>query len=127
MKERPIRRGDIYYADLPPEEDGSVQAGSRPVLITQSNWLNRRSTTVIVAMVTSQIKRLDLSTHVLLPMVKGLPKQSMVMAEQRKTISKEKLIQYRCTLDTATMKRVTRALKESERDEETEKRKYGRK
>ena len=120
MKKRPIRRGDIYYAELPTEEDGSVQAGSRPVLITQSNWLNRRSTTVIVAMVTSQIKRLDLATHVLLPIIKGLPKQSMVMTEQRKTISKDKLVQYRCTLDADTMKKVTRALKESERDERCE-------
>lgn len=115
MKKKIINRGDIYYADLPEEEDGSVQAGSRPVLVTQSNFLNRRSTTVIVAMVTSQIKRLDLPTHVLLPMIKGLPKQSMVMAEQRKTISKEKLIQYRCTLDGETMKKVTRALRNSEK------------
>ena len=120
MKRRPIRRGDIYYADLPTEEEGSVQAGSRPVLITQSNWLNRRSTTVIVAMVTSQIKRLDLATHVLLPIIKGLPKQSMVMTEQRKTISKGNLIQYRCTLDKETMKKVTRALKESEKDDRYE-------
>lgn len=115
MKKKIINRGDIYYADLPEEEDGSVQAGSRPVLVTQSNFLNRRSTTVIVAMVTSQIKRLDLPTHVLLPMIKGLPKQSMVMAEQRKTISKDKLIQYRCTLDRETMKKVTRALRNSEK------------
>ena len=117
MKKRPIRRGDIYYAELSKEEDGSVQAGSRPVLVTQSNWLNRRSTTVIVAMITSQIKRLDLATHVLLPIIKGLPKQSMVMTEQRKTISKDKLVQYRCTLDPLTMKKVTRALKESEKDD----------
>ena len=115
MKKKIINRGDIYYADLPEEEEGSVQAGSRPVLVTQSNFLNRRSTTVIVAMVTSQIKRLDLPTHVLLPMIKGLPKQSMVMAEQRKTISKDKLIQYRCTLDRETMKKVTRALRNSEK------------
>ena len=120
MKKRPIRRGDVYYAELPAEEVGSVQAGSRPVLVTQSNWLNRRSTTVIVAMVTSQIKRLDLATHVLLPIIKGLPKQSMVMTEQRKTISKDKLVQYRCTLDPETMKKVTRALKESERDDSRE-------
>jgi len=120
MKKRPIKRGDVYYAELPAEEVGSVQAGSRPVLVTQSNWLNRRSTTVIVAMVTSQIKRLDLATHVLLPIIKGLPKQSMVMTEQRKTISKDKLVQYRCTLDPETMKKVTRALKESERDDSRE-------
>ena len=51
--EREIRRGEIYYADLPDEEVGSVQAGIRPVLITQCNRLNRNSPTVLVAMVTS--------------------------------------------------------------------------
>ena len=112
---RDINRGDVYYADLPGDNEGSVQAKSRPVLVTQCNWLNKRSPTVIVAMITSKNKRLDLPTHVLLPMIKGLPKQSMVLAEQRRTVSKENLIQYRCTLDDNTMKRVSRALRISEK------------
>lgn len=112
--ERRIKRGDIYYADLPAEELGSVQAGKRPVLITQCDRLNRTSTTVLVATVTSKLKRPNDETHVVLPMIKGLPRQSMVMAEQRKTISKSQLLEYRCTLDHQTMKRVTRALRASE-------------
>ena len=44
MDKRKVRRGDIYYADLPKEEKGSVQAGRRPVLITQCDRLNRTST-----------------------------------------------------------------------------------
>ena len=43
-------------------------------------------------------------------MLKGLPKQSMILAEQRKTISKTQLICYRCTLDRKLMKQVTKAL-----------------
>lgn len=112
--QRKIRRGDIYYADLPSEEKGSVQAGIRPVLITQTNRLNRTSPTVIVAIVTSKLKRPDELTHVVLPMMKGLSKQSMVEAEQRKTISKTQLLDYCCTLDEETMKEVTRALHYSE-------------
>jgi mRNA-degrading endonuclease toxin of MazEF toxin-antitoxin module len=49
-------------------------------------------------------------------MIKGLPRQSMVEAEQRKTISKTQLLEYRCTLDAKTMKRVKRALRISERE-----------
>ena len=115
---RPIRRGDIYYADLPQTEEGSVQSGTRPILITQCNRLNRTSTTVIVAIITSKLKRPDDETHVVLPMIKGLPKQSMVEAEQRKTISKTQLLEYRGTLDDETMKKVTRALRASEKEDE---------
>ena len=112
MTDRKVRRGEIYYADLPETESGSVQ-----VLITQCDRLNRTSTTVLVAIVTSKLKRPDDETHVVLPMMKGLPKQSMVEAEQRKTISKSQLLEYRCTLDHQTMKRVTRALRNSEKDD----------
>lgn len=112
---RIIRRGEIYYADLPDEEVGSVQAGARPVLITQCNRLNRNSPTVLVAMVTSKLKKPDDEVHVVLPMMKGLPRRSMVMAEQRKTIAKSQLLEYRCTLDDETMKKVTRALRLSEK------------
>ena len=79
--------------------------------------LNRTSTTVLVAIVTSKLKRPNDETHVVLPMMKGLPKRSMVEAEQRKTISKSQLLEYRCTLDHQTMKRVTRALRNSEKDD----------
>lgn len=115
IKERKIKRGDIYYANLPVEE-GSVQSGRRPVLITQCDSLNKNSTTVLVAIITSKLKRPDAGTHVVLPMIKGLPRQSMVEAEQRKTISKTQLLEYRCTLDAKTMKRVKRALRISERE-----------
>ncbi len=112
--DRKIKRGQIYYADLPAEEEGSVQAGRRPVLITQCNRLNRTSTTVVVAAVTSKLKKVNDPVHVVLPMMKGLPKQSMVEAEQRKTISKSILREYCCTLDERTMKKVTRALRQCE-------------
>ena len=53
MTDRKVRRGEIYYADLPETESGSVQAGRRPVLITQCDRLNRTSTTVLVAIAVS--------------------------------------------------------------------------
>lgn len=116
MNDIPVRRGQIWYADLPDEEIGSVQSGRRPVLVTQSDRLNRNSTTVVVAIITSRLKRFDDPAHVVLPIMKGLPMQSMVEAEQRKTISKSQLLDYRCTLDNKTMARVTRALRRCEMD-----------
>lgn len=113
------KRRNILRRSSLETESGSVQAGRRPVLITQCDRLNRTSTTVLVAIVTSKLKRPDDETHVVLPMMKGLPKQSMVEAEQRKTISKSQLLEYRCTLDHQTMKRVTRALRNSEKEDNT--------
>lgn len=115
QEKRKIRRGDIYMAELPEETIGSVQAGTRPVLITQNNWMNDRAPTVLVATVTSVIKRLDLKTHVLLPKIVGLPKQSMVMTEQRYTLDKKSLKEYRCHLPDDVMRQVDRAIRISEK------------
>lgn len=110
---RKIRQGDIYYVDFP-ESTGSVQKGIRPVVITQSNHLNRNSTTFVCALVTSRIKRLDLKEHVLLPNIKGLPKSSMVMAEQRATVALEQLLDYKGSVDWLTFTKINRALRKCE-------------
>lgn len=124
---REIRRGDIYDASLPDEEIGSVQQGRRPVLITQGNWLNRKSPTVIVAMVTTKIKNPGMKTHVVIPMRKGLRQDSMILAEQRKTISKTQLRSYRCTLTEQEIKAVKRACLASESDDERHRQRRNRK
>lgn len=115
MKIKKVRQGDIYYANLSKKTKGSVQAGNRPVLITQCDELNRGSTTYIAAAITSQIKRPGYKFHVVLPKMKGLPKQSMVLAEQRMTISKEDLIEYRCSVNPVTMKKVYKAVSATEK------------
>lgn len=92
-----IRRGDIYLADLGTKADviGSEQFGVRPVLITQCNRQNDRSTTYIIVIITSEIKKTRMDTHVILPMVKGLSRQSMACCEQRFTIGRLRLLEYR--------------------------------
>lgn len=115
-KDKQIRRGDVYYAELPCNK-GSIQAGMRPVVVTQYNGLNRYSPTVIVAAITSKLKKTDAPYHVVLPMIKGLPKESMVLAEQRFTLNKTDLVEYRCTLDKRVMRAVTEALHETEKDD----------
>lgn len=113
---REVRRGDVYYARLP-DNDGSVQAGMRPVIITQTNWLNRTSDCVIIVPLTSEIKNPGWNCHFILPKIKGLPKQSMVLGEQKTTISMDKLERYRCRVDKEIMKCVTRAVKAAEADD----------
>ena len=57
-----VKRGDIYYADLSPVV-GCEQGGIRPVIIIQNDTGNKHCPTVIVAAITSQIKK-PLPTHI---------------------------------------------------------------
>ena len=89
-----VKRGDIYYADLSPVV-GSEQGGFRPVLVVQNDVGNKYSPTVIVAAITSRMKRAKMPTHVPVRMESGrLPKNSIVMLEQIRTIDKVRLVNF---------------------------------
>ena len=60
---QPIKRGEIYCADLSPVV-GSEQGGIRPVLILQNDTGNRHSPTTIVAAITGCPTKAELPTHV---------------------------------------------------------------
>jgi len=93
-----IRRGDIFYADLNPVI-GSEQGGRRPVLVIQNNVGNHESPTIIIAPITSQIKKTYMPTHVSIATGIGLPARSMVLLEQIRTIDKKRLGHYVTALD----------------------------
>ena len=105
-----IKRGDMYYVDFNPVV-GSEQNGIRPAIVIQNNMGNRYSPTYIVAAVTSRLSgKSDLPTHVLLSDVKGLPRKSVILLEQIRTIDNSRICSYITTLDSHTMKRVDEAL-----------------
>ncbi len=87
-----VKRGDLYYADLSPVL-GSEQGGVRPVVIIQNDVGNKYSPTVIIAPITSQMNKTKLPTHVALSASNeyGLPKNSVVLLEQIRTIDKMRL------------------------------------
>ena len=86
-----IKRGELYYADLSPVI-GSEQGGVRPVLVLQNDIGNKYSPTIIVAAITSQINKAKLPTHIELDAQSyGLPKDSVVLLEQIRTIDKKRL------------------------------------
>ncbi|MBR2334540.1 MAG: type II toxin-antitoxin system PemK/MazF family toxin, partial [Clostridia bacterium] len=81
-----IKRGEIYFADLSPVV-GSEQGGVRPVLVVQNDVGNKYSPTIIAAAITSQLEKAKLPTHIQLPAEKyGLPKDSVVLLEQIRTL-----------------------------------------
>ena len=86
-----IKRGDMFYADLSPVI-GSEQGGIRPVLIIQNDMGNKYSPTVIAAAITSQIGKNRLPTHIEIDSKDvGLKAESVVLAEQIRTIDKSRL------------------------------------
>ncbi len=105
-----IRRGEIYYADLSPVV-GSEQGGVRPVLIIQNDVGNKYSPTVIVSAITSQLGKAKLPTHIELPADRyNLPKNSVALLEQIRTLDKRRLQEKITTLSPDKMREVNKAL-----------------
>lgn len=105
-----IKRGDIFYADLSPVI-GSEQGGIRPVLIVQNDIGNKYSPTVIASAITSQINKAKLPTHIELSARDyGLPKDSVILLEQIRTIDKRRLREKIGHLDDELMEKVNDAI-----------------
>jgi mRNA interferase MazF len=105
-----VRRGEIYYADLSPVV-GSEQGGIRPVLIVQNDIGNKYSPTVIISAITSQINKAKLPTHIEISATEyGLPKDSVILLEQIRTIDKKRLKDKIGYLSPEMMKKVDEAL-----------------
>lgn len=105
-----VKRGDIYYADLSPVI-GSEQGGVRPVLIVQNDTGNRHSPTVIVAAITSQMGKAKLPTHIeLAAQSYGLPKDSVILLEQIRTLDKRRLRERMGRVEGEIMEQVDAAI-----------------
>ena len=105
-----VKRGDIFYADLSPVV-GSEQGGVRPVLIVQNDTGNKHSPTVIAAAITSQTGKARLPTHITLAAGSvGLPKDSVVLLEQVRTLDKRRLREHMGRVDDRVMRQVDNAI-----------------
>ncbi|MBQ7226771.1 MAG: type II toxin-antitoxin system PemK/MazF family toxin [Clostridia bacterium] len=105
-----IKRGDIFYADLSPVV-GSEQGGIRPILVLQNDVGNRYSPTIIAGAITSQLMKARLPTHVEVTSGSfGLPRDSVILLEQIRTLDKRRLKTKLGSLDEQTMNRVNKAI-----------------
>lgn len=110
MDNNSVKRGDIFYADLSPVV-GSEQGGIRPVLIVQNDTGNKHSPTVIAAAITSQTGKARLPTHITLTAGSvGLPKDSIVLLEQVRTLDKRRLREHMGRVDDRVMRQVDNAI-----------------
>ncbi len=107
-----IKRGNLYLYDFGSNE-GSIQSGLRPVLVLQSDRFSR-SPTVIVAAVTSAIKKQYLPSHVIIEAQFGLQQDSMVMLEQIRTVNRSDLQKYIGSIDDeAVWRKINNAIKKT--------------
>lgn len=105
-----VKRGEIYFADLSPVV-GSEQGGVRPVLVIQNDIGNKYSPTVIVSAITSQLTKAKLPTHIELSSDScHLPKNSVVLLEQIRTLDKRRLREKITVIDERKMKEINRAI-----------------
>src|SRR5574344_620597 len=88
-----IRRYDIVQADLG-QVVGSEQGGIRPVLIIQNNTGNIFSSCTIVMPLSSKLKSLNQPTHTLIrkSVDTGLKTDSVLLGEQMRVISSQRII-----------------------------------
>ena len=109
-----IRRGEIYWADLDPVRGHEQAGGSRPVLIIQNDVGNQYSGTTIAAAITSRISKKRLPVHVEIPAQEsGLPKDSLVLLEQIRTLDMGRLKRKAGELPAYKMREVDIALHKS--------------
>lgn len=101
---RNLKIGDIYLVHF--DGSGNEQKGFRPGLVFQNNVGNEHSPNLIVLPLTSALKKTNQPTHVFIPEEVGLRKDSMVLCENPKCMSKDKLGEYITTLPEEYMAQV---------------------
>ncbi len=106
-----IKRGGIYLVDL--NSDPAAQQKKRPMLVVQNDQGNTAGSTTIVVTLTSVIPSQVFPFHVHLP-ADVLGKPGVVLCEQMKTVSLERVDPYPVAVCSANlMEQVDEALRMS--------------
>ncbi len=106
-----MTQGEVWFAVLDPVR-GSEQAGTRPVLILQSNPLNAFLRTVIVIPFTTNLKWARFPFCVHFPAAEaGLPAESVALCHQMRIIDKSRLLRRLGQVSETTMAKVEQAIR----------------
>lgn len=102
-----INQGDVYWVGLG-EPSGSGPGYRHPHVVIQNNVFNRsRINTVVVCVLTSNLKRAQAPGNVLLEKGEAnLPKQSVVNVSLMFTVDKEDLVESIGTLSRTRVRQV---------------------
>ena len=107
-----MTRGEIWWADLP-DPRGSEPGFRRPVLVIQANSFNRsRIQTVIVAVISSNLRLADAPGNVLVPAdASGLARDSVVNVSQLITLDRSFLTEVIGRISERVMSEVVAGLR----------------
>lgn len=107
-----MKRGEIWWASLP-EPEGTGPGYSRPVIIVQANaFTQSRIRTVVVVIVTKNLRLADAPGNVFLPGKKtGLPADSVANVSQIYTVDKSYLTEKIAPLPPALIRQIEIGLK----------------
>lgn len=108
----PVQRGDVYLADLSPAK-GSEQDGQRPVVVISRNAINNNSPIVIVVPCTDAAnkKKIYPSQVRIKAGAGGLTMDSVVLCEQVRAISRDRLKRHMGTLSRSEIASIEASLK----------------
>jgi mRNA interferase MazF len=106
-----VNKWEIYFCNLDPTK-GSEQRGTRPILIISTDSVNH-NLTVSTVLPLSSVKENDkiYPTEIMLPTeISGLPKLSVAMVQQIRTISHDRLTNKVSTItDEKTQQKILEA------------------
>ena len=102
-----IRQGDVFWVDLD-EPSGSGPGYRHPHVVIQNNVFNRsRINTVVVCVITSNLKRAEAPGNVLLEKEEAnLPRQSVVNVSQIFTVDKKDMVEKIGTLSPGRIRQI---------------------
>jgi len=101
-----VNRGEIWLADLDPAR-GSEQAGKRPVLVMQTNAINRFTTTVLAIPFTTNLRRAALPSCIQVAAGEGgLSNESVALCHQLRVLDKTRLTKKLGEVSDATLEKV---------------------
>lgn len=104
-------RGEIWWARMGEDNEGSEKNGLRPVVILSNDACNKTSPLITVAPITSSIRKVY-STNVRLHNGEGgLTRETKVCCEQIRAIDKERITFYVGTLPKSRMELIEKAIK----------------
>jgi mRNA interferase MazF len=105
------RRGEIYLVRFDPTVGHEIRK-SRPAVIVQNDVSNRYSAITIVAAISSQFSEPPFPREVIIePEESGLPKRSAVIANQIRSVDRERLLARLGRLSAPSLRRVDESLR----------------
>lgn len=102
MKQILIKRGDIFWVDFDPSKATEIQK-TRPAFVCSHDILNENSSRIIVAPITSKIKKIYSFEYVI---KSHSSLEGKIMLDQMRSIDKSRLGKKICSLSLKEMQEI---------------------